>query len=103
MAEEAVLDFVPLGCSRRIVAHRDREAGLVSKLLQCNLPEPDACTVRAAAVGRDHELACVRIARAPHLGGPASDRFNCELCPVVGDAGADPTAIFRPIAHTPPP
>src|SRR3954463_5695006 len=38
VAEQAVLDLVPLRGAGRIVADRDRQPGLVGKLLQLELP-----------------------------------------------------------------
>ena len=49
--EQAVLDPVPFACAGRQVAHGDRHAEIVGKLLQFELPEADARAVGAAAVG----------------------------------------------------
>jgi hypothetical protein len=48
VAEHAVLDLIPLGCAGRIVVDMEHKPCLVGKLLQLNLPEPHARTVRAA-------------------------------------------------------
>ena len=57
VAEQAVLDLVPLRRAGRIVMDVEHEAGLVGELLQLDLPQPDTRSIRAAAVGRDRQLA----------------------------------------------
>ena len=47
VAEHAVLDLIPLGCAGRIVVDMEHKPSLVGELLQLNLPEPHARTVRA--------------------------------------------------------
>ena len=53
MAEQAVLDPIPLRSTRRIVMDVDHKARRIGELLQFDLPQPQARTVRAAAVRRD--------------------------------------------------
>jgi len=55
MAKEPVLDPVLLQGARRVVAHADRQAGLIGELLQFDLPQLDTRAVRAAAIGADHQ------------------------------------------------
>ena len=57
VTEHAVLDLIPFRRTRRIVADLDREPRLVGELLQLDFPQPHTRTVRAAAVGRDRQLA----------------------------------------------
>src|SRR5207302_5178007 len=57
VAEQAVLDLIPLRRARRIVMDVEYEAGLVGELLQLDLPQPDTRSIRAAAIGRDRQLA----------------------------------------------
>ena len=76
---------VPLRRSGRIVANAERQLGLVGELQQLRFSQPDACTVRPAAVNRDGQLAHPRIARAAHVLGPCADRPDREL----GSIGAD--------------
>jgi hypothetical protein len=45
MAEQPVLDLIPLRCARRIVVDADCEAGLVGQLLQLELPEAHTRTI----------------------------------------------------------
>ena len=66
VAEQAVLDPVPLRCARRIMVDVEHEPGLVGEPLQLDLPQPDACAIRAAAVGCDRQLTRIWIALAPH-------------------------------------
>src|SRR5215216_1437231 len=65
VAEQPVLDLVPLRCARRIVVDADREPGLIGKLLQLDLPEPHTRTIRAAAVRRDTQFSGLDSAVAP--------------------------------------
>src|ERR1700691_4656240 len=54
MAEQAVLDLVPLRRAGRIVANADGQSRLVGQLLQFDFPEPNPRTVGASTVGGDH-------------------------------------------------
>ncbi len=56
VAEQPMLDLVPLRGSRRIVQHLDRDPGFVGEFLQLHFPKPDACAFGAAAVGCDGQL-----------------------------------------------
>src|SRR4029077_3387230 len=64
VAEQAVLDLIPLRRAGRIMMDVEHEAGLVGELLQLDLPQPDARSIRAAAIGRDRQLAGFRVALA---------------------------------------
>ena len=81
VAEQPVLDLVPLRRAGRIVVDTDDEPGLVGQLLQFDLPEPHSRTIRAAAVRRDCQFSCLRIARSSHAIVPATDRRHGELSP----------------------
>ena len=50
VAEQPMLDFVPLRRARRIVADVDHESRLVGQFLQLDLPEPHPRAIRAAAI-----------------------------------------------------
>src|SRR6202167_5132706 len=71
--EEAMLDLVPLAGAGRQVTHGDGNAELVGQLLELDLPQLDARTVAAAAIGGDQQTAGVRVALAPHELPPASN------------------------------
>src|SRR6266496_2270991 len=49
VAEQPVLELVPLRRAGRIVVDTDDEPGLIGQLLQFDLPEPHSRTIRAAA------------------------------------------------------
>ena len=89
VAEQAVLDPVPLRCARRIGVDVDRKSGLVGELLQFDFPEPHARPIRAAAVRRYRQLSRLRIALSFHAFEPAADRRHGKLGGVAGDPDAD--------------
>ena len=64
VAEQAVLDLIPLRRARRIVMDVEHEPRLVGELLQLDLPQPDTRSIRAAAIGRDRQFAGFRVARS---------------------------------------
>src|SRR6266576_5230044 len=96
VAEQAMLDLVPLRRARRIVMDVEHEARLVSELLQLELPQPDARSIRAAAIGRDCQFAGFRVAFAPHRVEPAADGSDGELSRVA----CDPTLTHPVLAPT---
>jgi hypothetical protein len=51
VAEQSVLDLVPLRYAWRIVVDADHEASVVGQLLQFALPEPHPRAIRAAVAG----------------------------------------------------
>ena len=53
VAEQAVLDLIPLRRARRIVVDVELEARLVSELLQLDLPQPDTCLLYTSPSPRD--------------------------------------------------
>ena len=53
VAEQSMLDLVPLARSRWIVANLDDQTGLVGQPLQFMLPQPVAVAVAAATVSGD--------------------------------------------------
>ena len=93
VAEQPVLDLVPLRRAGRIVVDTDDEPGLVGQLLQFDLPEPHSRTIRAAAVRRDCQFSCLRIARSSHAIVPATDRRHGELSRIAGDPDADEAGV----------
>ena len=99
MAEQAVLDLVPLRCAGRIVVDVDHEPGLVGELLQFEFPEPHPRPIRAAAVRHDRQFSRIRIALSSHAFAPATDRLHGELGGVAGDPDADEAGIGGHIVH----
>src|ERR1700730_11866698 len=84
VAEQPVLDLVPLRCARRIVVDADHESALIGQLLQLDFPEPR--TIRAAAVCRDCQSSCLRIALSSHAFEPATDSTANSAVSLVGVA-----------------
>src|SRR5271166_3355414 len=68
---------------------------LVGELLQLNLPEPHARTVRAAAVRCDRQLLRFWIALAPHPFEPAADCLDGELSRVARNPDTDESGVSR--------
>src|SRR5258708_22953591 len=56
MAEQPMFDLVPFPGSRRLMAYIKRQAGFVSQVLQLNLEQAHAGTIRTTATRRDHHL-----------------------------------------------
>src|SRR5262249_22346673 len=99
VTEQSVLDLVPLRCARRIVVDTDREPSLVGKLLQLDFPEPHTRTIRAAAVGRDRQFSCMRIALWSLAFEPATDRMHGELGSIARDPDADEAGVGGHIVY----
>src|ERR1700687_3864745 len=83
VAEQAVLDLIPLRRSRRIVMDVEHEVRRVGELLQLDLPQPDTRSIRVAAIVRDRQLAGFRVALAPHRVEPAADGGDGKLSRVA--------------------
>src|SRR5258708_12767417 len=79
VAEQPVLDLVPLRCSRRIVVDADHEAGLVGQLLQFELPQAYTRTIRAAAVRSDRQFPCIGVALSSHPSHPPPHQLPAAL------------------------
>jgi ribosomal protein S18 acetylase RimI-like enzyme len=93
VAEQAMLDLIPLRGARRIMMDMEPEAGLVGELLQLDLQQPDTRSIRAAAIGRDRQFAGFRVALAPHRVEPAAGGGDGELSRVARDPDAHPPGI----------
>src|ERR1039458_4118043 len=86
VAEQSMLDLVPLRRARRIVMDVDDEPCRIGEFLQFDFPQPDTRSIRAAAVGRDRQFAGIRVAFAPHLVEPATDGGDRDLGRIGIDA-----------------
>ena len=64
VAEQPVLDLVPLGGAGREVAHRDLQAGLGGQRGQLVFPQPAPVAVGAAGVAGDQQPPRARVAQA---------------------------------------
>jgi hypothetical protein len=93
MRKHAVLDLVPFAGSRREVAHRYSNPGLVGQSLQGDVPKTRASTIAATAIRQDEKFFGFRIRRRPHVPPPAMNRFGSELGRVVVGTDADPSAV----------
>src|SRR3954454_21381125 len=79
VAEEPVLDLVPLAGARWVVTDLDLEARLIGELLQCPTPQPRSWAVAAATVGGDQQAFRAPMALSPQPFPPAADRCHGEL------------------------
>jgi hypothetical protein len=79
MAEQAVLDLIPLRLARRTGMDVEHDAPFVGELPQLDLPQPDTRSIRAAAIGGDRQLAGFRVVLAPHRVKPAGDGGDGKL------------------------
>ncbi len=91
--EEAVLDFVPLAGARRQMVDLDPEPGLVGQRLQFTLPQTDARTIAAAAVGSDEQPCGTGVAGAAQFLPPAPDAVDGKGGGIMVDPDADPARI----------
>ena len=103
VAEQAVLDLVPLARPRRIMTHLDDQPRLVRPLLEFPLPQPAPRAIAATAVGGDQHSLRRAILLAPQLLPPTPDRPDRKLRGVVADPHRDPRRIpaniVRAIRH----
>ena len=67
VAEQGVLDQIPLAGARREVAHADAQPGLIGQALQFGFPQAEMAPIAAAAVGRDQQLSRGWVQRPSHL------------------------------------
>src|SRR3990170_4904844 len=88
-----MLDLVSLRCAWRVVGHPEGQSGRGGEFLQFDLPQPDARTIGAAAVGGDHQSLGRGVALAAHRVVPALDGVDREFGRVVVDANAYAASI----------
>jgi len=89
VTEQAVLDFVPLGCAWRQVSDGDPQSGLGGQVRQFGFPQPGAVTVRPAAVGANQQPGGRGVQRLPDVFPPAADRLDGEGGGVVIGANSN--------------
>ena len=77
--EEPVFDGIPLGCSRRIVTHRDFDSVPVTELLQFVLPCSATIAVAAAAVRQNKQFLRFGITMVTIVSPPFFDGRDSEL------------------------
>src|SRR5437879_6442929 len=78
VAEEAMLDLVPLAGARWEVRDVDDQTQVVGEALHFLLPGARPIPVAAARIGRDEQVRCLRIRRAAHHHPPLADRGDGE-------------------------
>ena len=67
MAEQAVLNLVPLAGARREMADVDAQTRLIGELLQSVLPGACTIPVATARIGSDEQVACVGVTLPPSV------------------------------------
>src|SRR5208283_3250482 len=93
VAEQPVLNLVPLRRPRRVMADLQGQSGLVGELLQFDLEQPHARSVGTAAIGGYHDLVGARIPVPTHQIQPAADRVDRELRRIIVDAHAHTAGV----------
>ena len=86
VAEQTMLDLVPLARARWVVTHLDHEAGGVRQVLEFQPPQPRPWAIASAAVGHDQQPRALREPLPAELPPPEQDRGDCELGRVVTDS-----------------
>jgi len=82
-----MLDRVPFGCPRGVVADRDAQPGVIGQALQFALPQPWPIPIAPARVGFDQQVVGLGIDCAAHLLPPSTNRGDGEFG--GGGLGAD--------------
>src|SRR4051812_21031056 len=93
VAEEAVVDLVPLARAGWEVRDMDTEAQVVGQALQRGLPAARPIAVAAAGVGGDVERVGHWVGLSSHHGPPLTDRRDGEGGRVVVAPDTDPGFI----------
>src|SRR5262245_13622824 len=103
VAEQPVLDLVPLAGPGREMADLDLQPRLVAQSLQLGLPKAIARAVAATAVRGDQQPGRPAVTTAPQALPPTADRGHGELRRVAADAHADPRLVVAqvvdPVGH----
>ncbi len=94
-----MLDLVPLRCSGRHVADRDRQPSSVGELLELPLPEPHAGSVASPAVRCDKQGPRLRVAAMSQSSPPLGDRSDGELGRVVANTDTDPPDVVGEVVN----
>ena len=97
VAEESMLDLVPLGRAGRKVRDADREARAVGESLEFQLPESSSIAIASATVSGDEQFRGIGVGLLAHVAPPPGDGLDGELWGVMVDAHADPCGVRREI------
>jgi hypothetical protein len=89
MAENAVLDLIPLAGSGWEVTHRNFELCLIRQFLQLNFPQPQAVAVTDARIGGDQQATRLGVQHVAHAPPPAADGFDRESRRIMVDSNTD--------------
>ena len=95
VAEHAMLDLVPLRCSRWVVAYLQYQPGLVGQFLQFELPQPHSRSVRTTAVSGDQQSVRLLVARTANDLIPTPYRVYRESRGIMVDPDAHPAGVRR--------
>ena len=93
LREQPVLDLIPLGGARRVMAYGDLQPGLGGQPGQLHLPGPGPGGVRAAGIGADQQPPRTGVAGRPAGPPPAAQRRHCKRGGVVVGAHRDPPGV----------
>lgn len=83
MAEQFVLNRIPLRRTRRQVGDSNRQAKFIRHILETELPQPDAVAIRTATVGFDQQLLFVAMPVSSYPNPPFADRRHGEFWRLV--------------------
>src|SRR5580704_10030362 len=92
-----MFDLVPFAGSRRVVAYRDRHAGLIAQFLEMHFPGPLPTAVPAAAVGADQQPLGLAVMPPAVHPPPPPDALDGELRGFMGHSHLT-TARLRAIS-----
>jgi len=78
LAEDAMLDGIPLRRATGIMAHRDGEARVIGELLQLVLPKSRTVPIASASITFDHKVVGIRVALSPVRCPPTAQAGHCK-------------------------
>src|SRR5438552_9216811 len=81
--EHSMLNRVPLGSTRRIMGHGDRQATFVSQSLKPYFPQPATTAIAAATITFNQQMLLIGIDTLAYLQPPLSDRCYSKPCCVM--------------------
>jgi hypothetical protein len=95
VAEHPVLDLIPLARTRWKVADRNRQADLIRKSLNSDLPQPSPTAVAPATIGNHQQFTRLRIVLRSDPQPPTTQRFGGDVGRIMINADTDPPSIGR--------
>jgi len=97
MAEQSMLDFVPLARPRRRMADLDNAPHGIRQPWEVVLPQPIALAIPPPAVGGDQQPRRGGIALAAQLVPPLLNGGHCKLGRIMRDADRDPGLVVHEV------